>query len=156
MLQKQSQTGGPGRVLFCALAAGFLFLSTHAGALSAEVSYDATLTGQIGEVARPESIWIGAIEVRLRSPFVFEDMREEALVFMRALAPRGRDVECRLTGERTSGPDVGTLFGDCFVLDPSDGQDINLGASLIEKGYARPCDEDIAVIAIWPPVFACQ
>lgn len=114
------------------------------------------LVGKISTVERPETVWLGAIEVRLRSPFIFEDKREAALTFMKALAVRGHEVECRLTGERTGPPPGGVLLGNCVVFGPEDGREIDVGGRLIERGFARPCKEPAATIAIWPPVFNCQ
>ena len=122
---------------------------------SPEPHYDARLVGKIGDVTRPESVWIGAIEVRFRTPFVLDDRRDDALEFMRALAVTGREVECRLTGARMALPGGGALVGDCVVFGPTDGREIDLGGRLIERGFARPCEEPAAMITIWPPVFDC-
>lgn len=122
---------------------------------SPEQRYDARLIGKIGDVTRPESVWIGAIEVRLRTPFIIEEQRDAALAFMRALAATGREVECRLTGQRMGSAAGGTLVGDCVVFGPTDGREIDLGTRLIERGFARPCKEPAVTIAIWPPVFDC-
>lgn len=121
-----------------------------------ERTYDARLIGEIREITRPESIWVGALEIRLRRPFVLEDQRISALDFMKALAFKGREVECGLTGERTPPKDGGQLVGDCMVFGPTDGREIDLGNRLIKRGFARPCEEPQAVIAIWPTVFVCQ
>ena len=123
---------------------------------SKERTYDARLIGKIGETTNPETVWIGALEVRLRAPFVSEDQRASALEFMRALAFEGREVECGLTGERTQPKDGVQLVGDCVVFGPTDGREIDLGNRLIERGFARPCKEPDAMIAIWPPVFVCE
>ena len=120
------------------------------------VNYDARLLGRVGDVTRPESVWIGAIEVRFRTPFVYENRRDDALAFLQSLAFRGREVECRLTGERIGPPVNSVLVGDCIIFGPTDGREINLGGRLIERGFARPCAEPQAVIAIWPPVFDCM
>lgn len=136
--------------------ASLLLCSLSVNAQDIGKDYDAVLSGKIRDVTRPEAIWIGAIEIRLRTPYILEEKRDEALDFMRALAPQGRDVECRLTGERTSGPGGGVLFGDCFVVSTTDDREINLGDRLIDLGFARACADDIAVIQIWPPVFDCQ
>lgn len=120
------------------------------------VDYDARLLGKVGDVTRAESIWIGAIEVRFRTPFVFDEQRDKALDFLRGLAFPNREVECRLTGERLGPPGSGVMIGDCIVFGPTDGREINLGDRLIERGFARPCVAPQAVIAIWPPVFDCQ
>ncbi len=121
-----------------------------------EQTFDARLIGKIGQVTNPETVWIGALEVRLRAPFVSEDQRASALEFMKALAFEGREVECGLTGERTQPSDGGHLVGDCAVFGPTDGREIDLGGRLIERGFARPCTEPGAMIAIWPPVFVCE
>jgi len=73
-----------------------------------------------------------------------------------SLGFQGREVECRLTGERMGPPGSGVLVGDCIVFGPTDGREISLGDRLIERGFARPCAQPQAVIAIWPPVFDCQ
>lgn len=140
----------------CLATVFFLLDARQVFAQDNERKYDAILSGQITDITRPETVWLGAIEVRLRSPYVFEEKREDALSFMQALAPPGRIVECRLTGERTVGAERDILFGDCFVFGPTDGREISLGDRLIERGFARVCDEDIAVIQIWPPVFDCM
>ena len=150
--RRRQRTAGMG----AAVALVGLLAASAGVTQSSERSYDARLIGVVADVTGPESIWIGAIEVRLRSPFVFEEKREEAFEFLRALAAPGREVECRLTGERTSGPGGGVLFGDCVVFGPTDGREIDLGARLIERGFARPCEEEIATIQIWPPVFECR
>lgn len=126
-----------------------------AAAQPSERHYDAQLMGKVSEVSRPESVWIGAIEVRLRTPFVLEDQQSAALEFMRMLV-QGRGVECRLTGERTPQASGGALLGDCILIDSAEGREIDLGESLIERGFARPCKEPAATIMIWPPVFDCQ
>ena len=122
---------------------------------SPEPHYDARLVGKVGDVTRPESVWIGAIEVRFRTAFVLEDQRDDALAFMRALAVAGREVECQLTGARMAAPAGGALVGDCVVFGPTDGREIDLGARLIERGFARPCKQPNVIITIWPPVFDC-
>lgn len=131
-------------------------LLSPAGSGAEERAYDARLIGKITEVTRAESIWIGALEVRLRAPFVLEGQADAAREFMQALAFEGREVECRLTGERTMQPAANVLVGDCVVYSPTDGREIDLGSRLIERGFARPCKEPNAVIAIWPPVFDCK
>ena len=120
-----------------------------------EPHYDARLIGKVGDVTRPESVWIGAIEIRLRTPFVLDGRRDDALAFMRALAVTGREVECRLTGARMAAPGGGALVGDCVVFGPTDGREIDLGTRLIERGFARPCKDPDVKITIWPPVFDC-
>ena len=115
-----------------------------------------TYHGTITDITRPESVWIGAIEVRLRAPFVMEEKRAEALTFMRALAEPGREATCRMTGERDGEPGTGTLFGHCSVFDPAEGRIVDLGEALIGGGFARPCSDNVATIAIWPPVFNCM
>lgn len=142
------------RVLFSAALA--TALASPASSQSEARSYDARLIGTVSEVTSPDSVWIGAIEVRLRAPFVLNSQREAALDFMEALAVQGREIECRLSGERTMQPAGGVLVGDCVVFGPTDGREIDLGRRLIERGFARPCKEPQAVIAIWPPVFDCQ
>ena len=117
--------------------------------------YDAVLTGQIGDVSSPEYIWVGAIEVRLRDVFVFPNKRDEALSFVRSLATTGSEIECRLTGERLTGPG-GQLVGHCFLSGPTNGADINLGEQIKEQGFGRNCKEPQAIIAIWPPVYVCE
>ena len=117
--------------------------------------YDAVLTGQIGDVNSPEYVWVGAIEVRLRDVFVPTDKQEEALTFVRSLAVTGREIECRLTGERVAGQG-GQLVGRCFLFGPTDGVEINLGKRIKEQGLGRNCKEPQAVIAIWPPVYVCE
>jgi hypothetical protein len=117
--------------------------------------YDAVLTGQIGDVNSPEYIWVGAIEVRLRDVFVPPDKQEEAVTFLRSLAVTGREIECRLTGERVAGPG-GQLVGHCFLFSPTDGSEIDLGERIKEQGLGRNCKEPQAVIAIWPPVYVCE
>ena len=117
--------------------------------------YDAVLTGQIGDVNSPEYIWIGAIEVRLRDVFVSSDKQEEALAFVRSLAVTGSEIECRLTGERLTGPG-GQLVGHCFLFSPTDGGEVDLGEKIKEAGLGRNCKEPQAVIAIWPPVYVCE
>ena len=139
-----------------ATAVWLVVSAAQAWAEGEAIDYDARLLGKVGDVTRPESIWIGAIEVRFRTPFVHKDSRDDALAFLRSLAFRGREVECRLTGERMGPPGSGVLVGDCIVVGPTDGREISLGDRLIERGFARPCAQPQAVIAIWPPVFDCQ
>ncbi len=115
-----------------------------------------TFSGKITDVTRPDSVWIGAIEVRLRKLFILEETRQEALAFMQMITGPGREATCRMTGEREGSPGAGTLFGHCAVFDPSEGRKVDLGEALIDRGFARPCSKNIAVIAIWPPVFDCQ
>ncbi len=88
---------------------------------------EADLTGKIEDVQRPESVWIGAIKVRLRAPYILVESREDALEFMRALA-MNRDVECSLTGERAEG----VLVGNCMIWEP-DGREIDLGVRQTAK-----------------------
>lgn len=147
--------GPPGSAVIGALLGSMLVVS-GASAQAPGGAHEARLIGKIGDVTQPESIWVGAIEVRLRKPFVLADQRSAALEFMHALAPRGREVECRLTGARMSHTVGGALVGTCVVFGPTDGREIDLGARLIERGYARPCVEPDAMIAIWPPVYDCQ
>ena len=84
-----------------------IFVSSHSSAV--EQRYDAILTGHVDNVNSPDSIWVGAIEVRFRDIFVLEKKRADALSFMRALAMR-REVECRLSGERLT---TGALIAPC-------------------------------------------
>ncbi len=130
-------------------------LATGASAGGHERSYSAQLIGKVGDISQPESVWVGAIEVRLPLPYILEGQRDAALKFMQSLAPRGRDIECRLTGERIGPAGGGTLVGDCVVMDPTDQQEIDLGTELIKRGFARQCEAPQAMIAIWPPVFDC-
>ncbi len=128
-------------------------LACVASAALAEQPPAAQLSGKITDVSAPDAVWLGPIEVRLRGAFVLDDQRETGLEFMRALA-NGREVECELTGERIARAD-GPLVGHCLIFGPTDGREIDLAARLIERGFARPCEEPAAVIAIWPPVYGC-
>lgn len=134
---------------------GLMALGLQPLAGGVAVDYDARLLGKVGDITRPESAWIGAIEIRFRTPFIHEESRDDALAFLRSLA-LGREVECRLTGERMGPPGQGVLVGDCIIFGPTDGREISLGDRLIERGFARSCAEPQAVIAIWPPVFDCR
>jgi endonuclease YncB( thermonuclease family) len=127
-------------------------LSSHSW--SVEPRYHAILTGHVDNVSSPDSIWVGAIEVRFRDIAVLEEKSAEALSFLRALAMR-REVECRLSGERLTTTE-GLLVGHCFIFGPTDGREIDLGNRLLERGFARACKEPQAHTAVWPPVYSCQ
>ena len=149
---------GRARIVLTALTiTGLLaFLPARSWSQPGERTYDARLIGKVGQISRAESVWVGAHEVRLRGPFVHPKKRAAALAFMKALAVKDREIECRLTAERTGSSAGGALVGDCVVFGPTDGREIDLGARLIERGLARPCKEPDARIAIWPPVFVCE
>ena len=138
----------PVRLVFLIL----IFLSSHLSAV--ERRYDATLTGHVDNVSSPDSIWVGAIEVRFRDIFVLEKNSSDALNFMRALAMH-REVECRLSGERLTTTE-GLLVGRCFIFGPTDGREIDLGNRLLERGFARACKEPQTAISVWPPVYSCE
>ena len=133
-----------------------MFCAPIVGAQTQSETGSTAFAGKIGDVTRPDSIWIEDTEIRLRSPFVIEANHAEALEFMKALAHVGREVECQLTGERTPQQAGGLLVGDCSVFGPTDGREIDLGSRLIERGFARLCQEPDAMIAIYPPVFVCE
>ncbi len=144
------------RALVAAASVVALTILLSSPLLASDKAQHPRLIGEISTVERPEAVWIGAIEVRLRSAFVFKEQRGAALTFMKALAFSGREIECRLTGERTGPSSGGVLVGDCVVFGPEDGREIDLGGRLIERGFARACKEPSATIAIWPPVFDCH
>lgn len=123
------------------------------GSAAAEVE-KATLNGQITEIVQPDTIWIGALEIHLRDAFLLEEKRDEALAFMRALASN-TEVECQLSGERLH-QSTGPLVARCVIFGPTDGREIDLSARLVERGFARRCETPDAMIAVWPPVYACH
>lgn len=123
-----------------------------ASAAAQEPPIAATLSGTITEVNRAEFVDIGSIPVRLRGVYIVEP--EAGLEFMQALST-GREVECRLTGERWA-EDRATLVGVCLITRATDGEQIDLSEYLIEQGLGRACEEPAAVIAIYPPVYPCS
>lgn len=136
-----------------AIAMALLAFATAASAQQPAIE-SPTLSGLITEASTAHTLWLGAIDVRLRGVRILDEKAAEALQFMRSLAT-SRKATCTLTGERADTP-AGPLVGRCTIADPGDATALDLGERLIGLGYGRPCAAPQPAPLIWPPVYRCE